>query len=65
MTRVPWYFRNDQLHSELNIETVAEIVKNLSTNYEKRLHAHCNSEALYLLEDPVVMCLKKKYFLNI
>ena len=52
ITGVPWYVSNHQLHQDLNLETVHQIAARATTKYVKRLHAHTNTEAIMLLEDP-------------
>jgi hypothetical protein len=46
----PWYCRNSDIHRDLNIETVANTIKKIANNHEKRLHQHINVEALQLLD---------------
>jgi hypothetical protein len=44
-----WYVRNSDLHRDLNIETVIDIIKKMAQNHEWRLHNHSNTEAIQLL----------------
>ena len=46
-----WYERNEDIHRDLGIETVYQYISKIASNYEKRLHAHPNEEALMLLDD--------------
>lgn len=61
MVGAQWYIRNDVIHYDLRIETVAEVAGRLARSYEKRLHEHPNSEVLQLLEFPATRRLKRKY----
>jgi hypothetical protein len=45
----PWYVRNSDLHRDLNIESVTDIIKKMAQNHERRLHNHPNAEAIQLL----------------
>lgn len=55
IVNAPWYIRNDDLHRDLKIETVSEVVKNFATKHEQRLHKHMNPEALRLLDNSNVI----------
>jgi hypothetical protein len=45
----PWYVRNSDLHRDLNIESVIDIIKKMAQNHEWGLHNHPNTEAIQLL----------------
>jgi uncharacterized protein YeeX (DUF496 family) len=45
----PWYVRNSDLHRDLGIETVADIIAKFAKSHEKRLQDHINIEASRLL----------------
>jgi hypothetical protein len=45
----PWYVRNSDLHRDLNIESVSNIIKKMAQNHKRRLHNHPNTEAIQLL----------------
>ena len=45
----PWYIRNDNLHNDLDVETVDSVIKKYAQSHEKRLQRHINVEALQLL----------------
>jgi hypothetical protein len=45
----PWYVRNSDLHRDLNVEPVTDIIKKMTQNHERRLHNHPNTEAIKLL----------------
>ena len=59
MAGAPWYLRNEQLHQEINIESVAEEIEKIALRYEQRLHKHFNTEAIQLLADPPICRLKR------
>ena len=60
MVGAPWYISNEQLHRDLHIETVKQVVHRLAISYERRLHRHTNIEAIQLLNAPLVTRLKRK-----
>jgi uncharacterized protein YeeX (DUF496 family) len=45
----PWYVRNSDLHRDLGIETVTDIISKFAKSHEKRLQDHVNIEASRLL----------------
>lgn len=47
----PWFVRNDTLHQDLQMPTVAEVIATLSTRHERHLHHHPNPLALELLDN--------------
>jgi hypothetical protein len=44
-----WYVRISDLHGDLNIETVIDIIKKMAQNHEWRLNNHPNTETIQLL----------------
>ena len=46
----PWYVRKEQIHSDLNINTVLEEIRESSTSYLLRLQSHLNPLARALLK---------------
>ena len=46
----PWYIRNDNLHKDLDVETVDNVIKKYAQSHE-RLQRHINVEALQLLNN--------------
>jgi hypothetical protein len=38
----PWYFRNSDLHRDLGIETITDIIAKFAKSHEKRLQNHIN-----------------------
>lgn len=63
MTVAPWYFRNDLLHQNLNIDTVSKTIKKLTKNYEYRFHNHPNVDVINLLADSPVRRHKRNWFI--
>jgi len=56
----PWYIRNDNLHKDLDIETVDSVIKKYAQSHEQWLQGHINVEALQLLHyDDLVRRLKR------
>ena len=49
IVNAPWYIRNDNLHKDLDVETVDSVIKKYAQSHEKRLQRHINVEALQLL----------------
>jgi hypothetical protein len=47
----PWYIRNDNLHKDLDVETVDSVIKKYAQSHEQRLQRHINVEALQLLNN--------------
>jgi hypothetical protein len=45
----PWYIRNDNLHNDLDVATVYNVIKHYAQRHEQRLRRHINVEALQLL----------------
>lgn len=45
-----WYQRNEDIRSDLNVESVEEVIVKLASTYEHRLHFHPNPEAIELLD---------------
>jgi uncharacterized protein YeeX (DUF496 family) len=49
IANAPWYVRNSDLHRDLGIETVADIITKFANSHEKRLQNHIIIEASRLL----------------
>jgi hypothetical protein len=47
----PWDIRNDNLHKDLDVATVACVIKQYAQGHEQRLHRHINVETLQLLHN--------------
>jgi hypothetical protein len=45
IVNAPWYVRNCELHHDLGIETVTDIMAKFANSHEKRLQNHINIEA--------------------
>ena len=54
-----WYISNETLHRDLQIETVDELARKMTTRFEARLHRHPNTLALQLLEEPETRRLRR------
>lgn len=48
IVNAPWYIRNNDLHNELGVKSVAETIKLYATKHSKRLHEHTNPNAAAL-----------------
>lgn len=48
-TRAPWYIRNDDLHRDLKVVTVASEIPRFARTHQQRLQQHVNKEASRLL----------------
>ena len=56
----PWYIRNDNLHKDLDVETVDSVIKKCAQSHEQRLQRHINVEALQILNnDGLIRRLKR------
>jgi uncharacterized protein YeeX (DUF496 family) len=49
IANAPWYVRNSDLHRDLGIKTVTDIIAKFAKSLEKRLQDHVNIEASRLL----------------
>jgi flagellin-specific chaperone FliS len=49
IVQAPWYIRNSDLHRDLRIETVTDIITRLASSHKKRLRNHINSQVSGLL----------------
>lgn len=47
----PWYFRNSDLHRDLEMDTVREATTKFAKSHENRLLNHVNIEAIQLLDN--------------
>jgi hypothetical protein len=50
IVNAPWYIRNSDIHRDLNVPMVSEVIKAIATKHENRLIQHENPEALRLLD---------------
>lgn len=60
IVNAPWYIRNDDLHRDLKVDLVTNIIKKNAEAHERRLHHHVNVEAIQLLDNTdIVRRLKR------
>jgi hypothetical protein len=50
IVNAPWYLRNSDLHRDLEIVTVTDIIAKFAKSHEKRLEDHIDIEASRLLK---------------
>ena len=55
----PMYARNDDIHRDLNIETVQEVALRLASSYEERIENHPNATVSHLFDRNVPRRLKR------
>jgi uncharacterized protein YeeX (DUF496 family) len=61
IVNAPWYVRNSDLHCDLGIETVTDIIAKFANSHEKRLEDHIIIEASRLLSvNNITRRLKRK-----
>lgn len=66
ITKAPWFVRNNNIHSDLDIPKVKEEIKRYSSNYMNRLSYHENILAITLLDDTnEVRRLKRRHILDL
>ncbi len=51
ITKAAWYVTNWQLRTNLNLNTVSEVIARQANHYIRHLHEHPNDEAVLLLDD--------------
>lgn len=51
ITDAPWYIRNDNLHKDLKVEYVSEIISKYAVNHDRRIQTHVNPEMLCVVEE--------------
>jgi len=51
IANAPWYIRNSDLHRDLGVPLVEDIIKQIATKHKNRLMQHENPEALKLLDN--------------
>ena len=59
IANAPWYVTNECLHSEFQIKTVNEVIKEFSQKYKNRLQSHPNKAACELLTESDKRRLKR------
>jgi hypothetical protein len=61
IVNAPWYVRNSDLHRDLGIETVEDIIAKFANSHAKRLQNHINIEVSRLLNvNNITRRLKRK-----
>ena len=66
ITNAPWFVNNNNIHKDLKVLKVKELVKNHSTRYLQRLSYHENTLAICLLDESSdVFRLKRKNILDL
>lgn len=65
ITGAPWYFKNSNLHKDLNIPKVVEEARKNSFNYVKKLIEHPNPLARNILSSDGHRRLKRKDTLDL
>jgi len=60
IVNAPWYVRNTNIHRDLQIETVADTIKEYSKKYQLKLEQHPNALAREILKRPRYRRLQKK-----
>lgn len=59
--KAPWYIRNTDLHKDLGIPTVQEVISQMALKHQSKLQNHVNEEATQLLDiDNLTRRLKRK-----
>lgn len=51
IVNAPWYIRNDNLHRDLQVENVSEIVKKYAFRHYQQLQDHVNPQIQYMVEE--------------
>lgn len=62
ITEARWYIREKQLHADLDISTVAQVIQQYAVCYEARRHHHSNHLVLEQLDNADLQWrLQRKY----
>lgn len=59
IVNAPWYVRNENIHKDLRMDTVMEVIKTVATKHDQRLHNHVNISVLQMLNSNEVRRLKR------
>ena len=51
IVEAPWYVRNDNLHKDLDVETVDSVIKMYAQSHEQRLQRYIKLKAFQLLKN--------------
>lgn len=54
IVNAPWYVRNEDLHKDLRMEQVKDVVAEYATKHDQRLRMHGNFEIRRMLSNPMV-----------
>jgi hypothetical protein len=55
MVIAPWYIRNNDFHSDLQVDVVSSKIQMFAQMHEGRLHHHENTEAIQLLDNTCIV----------
>lgn len=50
IANAPWYIRNEDLHRDLKVDLVKNVIRKYAEAHQQRLHQHVNVEAIQLLD---------------
>lgn len=60
IVNAPWFIRNSNIHSDLNIKYVKDVIKEMSIKYQLKLETHPNELARGILTQPKYQRLQRK-----
>ena len=60
IVNAPWYIRNDELHKDLEVDIVDNVIKKYTQIHQQRLQQCVNSEILQLLDNAAIERRLKK-----
>lgn len=60
IVNAPWYIRNSNIHSDLNIKYIKDVIKEMSIKYQLKLETHPNELARGILTKPKYQRLQRK-----
>lgn len=52
IVNAPWYIRNDDLHRDLKMDSISEVITNHAVKHDQRLRQHENTEIRRMLDNP-------------
>jgi hypothetical protein len=59
IVNAPYYIKNENIHKDLNMETVDEIIKKMAISHENRLKQHVNTETKQILLEANIRRLQR------
>lgn len=66
LTNARWFQRNDDIHADMKIKFIDEVIRERAIKHEQRLHSHVNIEAIQLLDNSQITSrLKRRYPLDL